>query len=154
MKKTVYYFIVLLLLSGLSVKSQHSNAFKWLSGTWKISTAGGLIVEQWKIINDSTLRGKSVFVKNGRDTVPQETVELAYRNGDWYYTPTVQAQNNNEPVKFKVIFLRPSEFICENPAHDFPQRITYRRVKHQLFASIEGKKNGRYNKQNFDFSLE
>jgi hypothetical protein len=57
-------------------------------------------------------------------------------------------------VKFKVIFLKATEFICENPAHDFPQRIAYRRIKQQLFASTEGKKNGRYNKQNFDFSLE
>ncbi|NBP69944.1 MAG: hypothetical protein EBU52_14495 [Cytophagia bacterium] len=40
------------------------------------------------------------------------------------------------------------------PTHDFPQRIAYRRVKNQLYASIEGLKKGKYQKQNFDFILE
>ena len=153
MKRAVY-FTTLLLCSGFAVRSQHSEAFKWLTGTWKISTGNNLMIEQWKVTNDSTLTGKAVFIKNSRDTIPQETIELAYRNGDWYYIPTARNQNNNKPVKFKVIFLKATEFICENPAHDFPQRIAYRRVKQQLFASTEGKQNGRYNKQNFDFSLE
>jgi len=153
MKRAVYY-TTLLLFFGLTVRSQHSEAFKWLTGTWKISTGNNLVIEQWKVANDSTLTGKAVFIRNGRDTIPQETIELAYRNGDWYYIPTVRDQNNNKPVKFKVIFLKAAEFICENPAHDFPQRIAYRRVKQQLFASTEGKENGRYSKQNFDFSLE
>jgi len=153
MKRTVY-FTTLLLFSGFTVRSQHSEAFKWLTGTWKISTGNNLIIEQWKVTNDSTLTGNASLIKNGRDTIPQETIELAYRNGDWYYIPTVSDQNNNKPVKFKIVFLKAAEFIGENPVHDFPQRIAYRRVKQQLFASIEGKKNGLYNKQNFDFSLE
>jgi len=154
MKRTVYYFLTLLLLVSSNAFSQKSETFKWLTGTWKITTSNGSIVEQWKITNDSTLTGNSVFIRNGTDTIPQETVELAYRNGDWYYIPTVQLQNNNEPVKFKVILLKGTEFISENTAHDFPQRIAYRRIKQQLFASIEGKKNGRYGKQNFDFTGE
>jgi len=154
MKRTLYYFLTLLLLVSSNAFSQKSETFKWLTGTWKITTSNGSIVEQWKITNDSTLSGNSVFIRNGTDTIPQETVELAYRNGDWYYIPIVQLQNNNEPVKFKVILLKGTEFISENTAHDFPQRIAYRRIKQQLFASIEGKKNGRYGKQNFDFTGE
>jgi hypothetical protein len=111
-------------------------------------------LEQWQIANDSTLIGKSLFVKNGTDTIPQETIELAFRNGEWFYIPTVINQNNAQPVRFKVIFSKGTEFISENPAHDFPQRIAYRRIKNQLFASIEGKKNGKYGKQNFDFVTE
>jgi len=125
-----------------------------MAGTWKINTGSGSIVEQWHIANDSTLSGKSSFVKNGTDTIPQETIELAFRNGDWYYIPTVKNQNNSQPVSFKVILLKGSEFISENPAHDFPQRIAYRRIKNQLFASIEGRRNGKYSKQNFDFITE
>jgi hypothetical protein len=45
------------------------------------------------------------------------------------------------------------EFICENPSHDFPQRIAYRRIENDLFASIEGRKNNKYSKQNYDFKL-
>ncbi len=134
--------------------AQKSEQLKWMTGTWKINAGIGTIVEQWQITNDSTLTGKSVFVKNNTDTIPQESIELAYRNGSWYFISTVQGQNSNQAVSFKVIFLKGTEFISENQAHDFPQRIAYRRIKNQLFASIEGKRSGKYGKQNFDFVVE
>jgi Domain of unknown function (DUF6265) len=152
MKKTFWGLLLLLYVQLLS--AQKSEQMKWMVGSWKINAGSGSIVEQWHITNDSTLSGKSSFVKNATDTIPQETIELAFRNGDWYYIPTVKNQNNNQPVSFKVILLKGSEFISENPAHDFPQRISYRRIKNQLFASIEGKRNGKYGKQNFDFTTE
>jgi Domain of unknown function (DUF6265) len=144
----------LLLFASITATAQKSEQMKWMVGTWKINTGNGIIVEQWQIANDSTLSGKSYFIKNNTDTIPQETIELSCRNGDWHYIPTVKNQNNNQPVAFKIIFLRGTEFISENPAHDFPQRIAYRRIKNQLFASIEGKRNGKYGKQNFDFVTE
>jgi len=127
---------------------------KWLIGTWKLNTGRGTIVEKWKLVNDSTLSGKSVFVKSPGDSMLQETLEMTLRKGQWSYTSTVQGQNDNKPVSFKVIFLKGNEFISENPAHDFPQRIAYRRIKNMIYASIEGKNNGRYSKQNFDFTTE
>ncbi len=130
---------------------QKTDELKWLVGTWTIDTGQGFVVEKWQVLNDTTLSGKSVFVKSGNDTIPQESLELSYRKGQWTYISTVQGQNNNRPVPFKMIFSNGTEFICENPTHDFPQRIAYRRINHQLFASIEGKKNGRLKKDNFDF---
>ncbi len=148
-------FTALLFIATVHLSfAQKSEQMKWLVGTWKINTGSGMIIEQWQINNDSTLTGKSFFVKGGTDTIPQETIELSFRNGDWHYIPTVKNQNNAQPVSFKIIFLKGTELISENPAHDFPQRIAYRRIKNQLFASIEGRKNGKYGKQNFDFSLE
>jgi fructose-specific component phosphotransferase system IIB-like protein len=149
-------FILLLLFTIFILtsvtKAQHIDALKWLVGNWKIQAGNNVIVEQWQVLNDSTLSGKSVFIKNGTDTIPQETIELAYRNGDWYYMPTVNDQNAGKAVTFKVILLKGTEFIAENPTHDFPQRIAYRKIKNLLFASIEGRKNGKYNKQNYDFT--
>jgi Domain of unknown function (DUF6265) len=136
------------------VTAQKSEVMKWMAGTWKITTVNGIMLEQWHISDDSTLKGKSMFIKNGSDTIPQETIELAYRNGEWYYIPTTISQNNSQPVSFKVILVKGTEFISENPAHDFPQRIAYRRINGLLYASIEGRKNGRYGKQNFDYQLE
>jgi Domain of unknown function (DUF6265) len=154
MNRKIIWVFFFYLLGILNAYSQKADAFKWIIGNWKINAGSGTIVEQWQIINDSTFAGKSYFVKNGTDTIPQETIELSFRNGDWHYIPTVKNQNNNQPVAFKIIFLRGTEFISENPVHDFPQRIAYRRIKNQLFASIEGKRNGKYGKQNFDFVTE
>lgn len=149
-----FFSLVIVIFSASVISAQKTEQLKWMAGTWKINAGSRTIIEQWQIINDSTLSGKSYFVKNGKDTIPQETIELAFRNGDWFYIPAVKNQNNAQPVYFKVIFLKGTEFISENPAHDFPQRIAYRRIKNQLFASIEGRKNGKYGKQNFDFLAE
>lgn len=147
-------FLLLMVMTGLSVSAQQTKNVQWMLGTWKINTPQGSIVEIWQPKNDSTLQGRSMFVKNNTDTVPQESIELAYRNGDWYYIPTVVNQNAGKPVSFKVIFMRGTEFISENPEHDFPQRIAYRRIKQSMFASIEGKRNGKFGKQNFDYTTE
>jgi Domain of unknown function (DUF6265) len=151
MKKLTAFTLLLFVCNQLY---SQTDAFKWLVGTWKINNGATQIVEQWQQSNDSTFIGKSYFVKNSTDTIPQETIKLAYRNGSWYYIPTVKNQNNGQPVYFKLIFLKASEFISENPEHDFPQRIAYRRIGKQLFASIEGKRNGKYSKLNFDFTTE
>ncbi len=125
----------------------------WLVGTWKIASSQGIIQESWEMKNDSVLVGKSMFIKDGKE-IPQETLTLVKEGNDVFYISTVIGQNNNLPVKFKVLFQRGTEFICENLTHDFPQRIAYRRIGQSLFASIEGKKNGKYGKQNFDFKGE
>jgi hypothetical protein len=143
-------FLLLLVVCTQST-AQKTEQLKWMLGTWTVNRGTNIIVEEWKIINDSTFAGKNYLVKNNTDTIPQETIELVFRNGDWYYIPTVTNQNNAQPVPFKMIFLRGMEFICENPEHDFPQRISYRRINNQIFASIEGRKNGRFNKMNFDY---
>ena len=146
-------FILCLIVSMIGY-GQRISAVQWMVGTWKINTPQGVIVEVWQAKDDSTLHGRSLFVKASGDSITQETIELAYRNGDWYYSPRVMNQNGGKAVPFKIVFIRGTEFISENPAHDFPQRIAYRRIKQNMYASIEGKRNGRYSKQNFDFTNE
>jgi hypothetical protein len=135
------------------IMAQSTGPLSWMVGKWKIQTPGGVILEQWRVVDDSTLSGRSVFIRNNSDTTVQENVILSIRNGQWFYTPSVANQNNAQPVPFKIIFLKGREFIAENTEHDFPQRIAYRRIQSQLFASIEGRKNGRFSKQNFDFVM-
>lgn len=142
---------LLTFLTAFTVSAQRPVSMNWLEGTWKIQTGQGHIVETWKVLNDSTLSGESRFVKSSGESMLQESLQFSLRNGEWTYTSTVQGQNNNQPVAFKVVFARGTEFISENPTHDFPQRIAYRRIENRLFASIEGRKNGKFGKQNFDF---
>lgn len=151
--KRLFICLTFFLLSN-SVSAQSVESLKWLLGTWKINTGQGFVVEQWRVLDDSTFLGKSFFVKPTNDTIPQEVIQLALRRGQWFYIPTVEGQNNNQPVSFPLQFIGRAEFISTNPGHDFPQRIAYRRIKNQLFASIEGLKKNKYVKQNFDFALE
>lgn len=146
-----YIFLLALLIIFHEAYPQKEDAMKWIVGTWTVNTRQGTVVEQWTQVNDSTLKGKSVLVKTVNDSLLQESLELTLRKGQWSYTSAVQGQNNNQSVSFPMIYLGGSEFISENPNHDFPQRIAYRRIKNQLFASIEGTNSGRYSKVNFDF---
>jgi hypothetical protein len=154
MKKNIVLGIVLLCVWSSKAEAQKSEPLKWLVGSWKINTGNGAIVERWNWINDSTFQGKSFFVKDPGDSSLQETLELSFRKGNWTYQSLAYGQNNNQVISFPVIYVGKGEFISENPTHDFPQRIAYRRSKNNLFASIEGKRKGRYAKQNFDFILE
>jgi hypothetical protein len=151
--KTFNSIILLCLISCLSF-GQRSNTLNWITGTWKVNAGDGFIVEQWKQLNDSTFIGKSHFVKATKDSILQETLTIGLKKGEWHYTSTVVGQNGNRPVSFKLTFIGQQEFISTNPEHDFPQRIAYRRIKDDLFASIEGIRRGKLSKQNFDFSKE
>jgi len=146
--------ITLFLLIYSFTYAQKANQLSWLVDTWKMNAGSGHVIEQWKQLNDSTFQGKSLFVKAPGDSVLQESIELSLRKGEWSYNPTVVDQNDRLPVKFRIIFIGKGEFICENRVHDFPQRIAYRRIKNSLFASIEGTRNGKYSKVNFDFLIE
>jgi len=146
-----FAFVLTLCVAG---RAQQPDQLKWMVGTWVLNLEKGHLVEQWKQRDDSTYIGKSMFVNASGDSLTQEFIELSYRMRQWTYIPTVAAQNDARPVRFSVVFVGRGEFISENPAHDFPQRIAYRRIKNGLYASIEGKRKGKWLKQNFDFTLE
>ena len=154
MKKIFLLFIICFIIIVFKTNAQFNNNFNWLVGTWKINNSKGFIIETWKKQNDSLYIGYSGFIK-GKDTIPEEMVELKKLGADWFYIPTTLNQNNGNAIPFKLIFSKDKEFICENPAHDFPQRINYRLVKTAtLFASIEGKSKGMYKKINYDYIKE
>jgi len=153
MKHLTYISIFFLAIILQDIQAQNSSQFNWMIGVWQLETKAGVIHEQWKIVNDTLLTGTSHLVQsNGVDSL-LETIDIIYTGGNWIYQPTVQGQNNEMPVSFKIIFLKEEEFIAENSAHDFPQRITYRRIQTGLYASIEGWKNEAFSKINFDFYL-
>ncbi|MFT3827501.1 MAG: DUF6265 family protein [Chitinophagaceae bacterium] len=114
----------------------------WLLGNWQNNTPRGLLTESWQQKNDSTYTGKSSFVR-GKDTLSSETLTLQERGGSLYYVPVVKDQNNGQPVTFKLTSSSATQLVFENPAHDFPQKITYTLVtKDSLLAVISGMRNG------------
>ena len=110
----------------------------WLLGEWRNNTPRGVLYEAWRVKDDSTYTGRSCFVV-GQDTVSSEVVELGVRGGALLYIPTVRDQNEGQPVTFKETQVSDKEMIFENPAHDFPQRITYTQINpDSLVAVISG----------------
>lgn len=121
----------------------------WLLGEWQHKTPRGILYEFWKRENDSTLAGKSYFLKD-KDTVVLETVRIKHSHGNLWYIPTVKNQNQGRAVPFKLTKREGATLVFENPEHDFPQRIMYSQLSaDSLLAEISGMVNGSLKRQQF-----
>ncbi len=124
---------------------------QWLSGTWKSVSNDGIGYEIWKKENDSLMNGAGYFIK-GNDTLFSEKFELRQKGTDLFYVATVKGQNNEQPVPFKFTEFNKGEFNFVNIAHDFPNRIIYKNPQPDfLCVRIEGTKNGKPSKSDFNF---
>jgi hypothetical protein len=141
MKNSSYLvLIVLSCLFSCQQKTTFSELEKanWFLGRWENKTPEGTFSEEWKIENDSLYIGESYFINNN-DTLFAETVRLEQRKNDLFYIVSVPNQNEDQPVAFKLTSSTSNYLIFENPAHDFPKKITYKLVtKDSLYAEISG----------------
>lgn len=123
-----------------------------IQGTWRMETKRGPVQETWLLINDSTLAGKSYRLMNGTDTMLLEQVQLLRKGNAVYYIPTVQGQNNEQPVRFTLTSFINNVFTFENPSHDFPQRVLYELpVNDTMHAWIDGMDKGVFRKTDFRY---
>lgn len=156
MKSTKFTLIaastVLLLIccqSKSGAKFEKLKKMEWLVGSWEQKLPEGTIIETWTKDNDSTFLGNSYFIKE-KDTLHSESIVLTQKNEDLLYIPTVTGQNNDEPVTFTMTSDAENTFTFENPAHDYPQKISYKKVnENNLLATISGKQQGKESKESY-----
>ena len=103
-----------------SIKPKKIEQANWLVGTWFSKSGERSNYETWNKYNDSTYVGSSYAIQHG-DTVSAESITLVQQGEEINYIPTVQGQNNDMPVMFKLVSSDSNKLIFENPAHDFPQ---------------------------------
>jgi len=96
----------------------------FLQGTWKAENEE--IYEHWDLLNDRTLKGFSYALKDGQIAV-SEYLDISQKGGKWVYTATVLNQNEGKGVAFKLTKTG-DEYVFENPAHDFPKLISYKKL--------------------------
>jgi hypothetical protein len=114
-----------------------------LTGLWKMDTQRGTLYEEWNIINDNQLAGRSYKIRNN-DTLVLENVVISLQGNTIFYAPVVHNQNNEQPVPFKLISCTNNRYVFENKEHDYPQRVIYDLAStNDLRARIEGSKNGK-----------
>lgn len=107
----------------------------WLIGCWQGATDRSSITERWVPQPDGSLQGVGRILRGGT-AVNEERVALEAAGDRLTYT--VRA-DNAPPVTFSSTTVTDSSVTFENPAHDFPTRITYRRgAGARLFAEIAG----------------
>ena len=122
---------------------------EWLLGTWENKTSRGSIYERWTRKSDLEFAGLS-YRMNQTDTVILETIRLVENADGMFYIPTVPNQNQGKPVTFSLKSITSSGMEFSNPAHDFPQEISYTRITpDSLVAEISGMRNGTLRRQTF-----
>ncbi len=152
MKYILALSFLLLLFSCSQTNSGKKNdmsQFSWLVGEWMDSTSDGKMIEIWNRIDDTTFVGSSIYMA-GVDTIFYEEISLRMKNGKVFYIPSVQNQNNGEPVYFAFTSAKKGEYTFENEEHDFPKKIVYTNPhKDSLVAFIEGPTANGYKKEYF-----
>lgn len=139
-KNLILVTSLLLLVHTSNAQESNKQKFKkleWLTGKWirTNSEAGQSGYETWAKVSDSKLSGKGVTIK-GKEVIFVENLEFIVKGTDIFYKVVVTGEK--KPVYFKLTALSNDGFTCENPEHDFPKKITYRRNGNNVKAVISG----------------
>jgi hypothetical protein len=122
----------------------------WLIGNWENKMDDGILSETWKKENDSTFSGTTYFIINKKDTVHSETILLTQLNDELIYRPTVKGQNDDKPIDFIMTSDSENTFVFENPKHNYPQKIVYKKVnENSLVATISGMQQGKQSTESY-----
>lgn len=115
------------------------EALEWMAGCWAQTRPDGLSEEHWMKPSGGTMLGMSRTVRRGRTTT-YEFLQIRDVGGRLAY---VAKPSGQEETPFALKTLADGEVVFENPTHDYPQRIMYRRhTDGTLTARIEGTKQG------------
>jgi hypothetical protein len=116
------------------------DAVRWLAACWEMTGTNRRVIERWMPPAQGELRGSSRTIAGTRE-VEGERLRI-YAVGDslvYDARPSGQAR-----TEFRGRVTADGGVTFANPAHDFPQKISYRRVgADSLIARIEGDRDNR-----------
>jgi hypothetical protein len=126
----------LLLIGAANPETADADDLAWLAGTWLAEEAGGAWTEEnWSAPRGGVMLGTSLAGKGGE--------------AGWFEFMRIAAGENKRlafhaapggaPASaFPLVRLDGKEAVFENPAHDYPTCIVYRREGEMLHATISG----------------
>lgn len=152
---------ILLLGGAARIQEQPIDTLAWLTGCWVMKDGsdssdgsdgsdgrGGVTEEQWMRPRAGSMHGMSRTVSDGR-VVAYESLRIFTAADTLVYAATPSGQQHTE---FRSTSITRDSVAFENQAHDFPQRIVYRRLgDDSLRATIEGPRNGTTRRIAFQF---
>ena len=120
---------MVLLTLQTAAHASDAHPLAWLAGCW--STESGSALEVWRVDGDDLI-GFAVTVDLGRVTA-YETLSIRQRDGAYVFSAW---PSNQQHAEFAAEQVGEAAARFTNPAHDFPQAITYRRDGNALRATI------------------
>jgi ketosteroid isomerase-like protein len=99
---------------------------RWLLGDWIAERSDSSFHETWADTGRRTFEGTGVERSRANGAVKgAEELRLVQMAGEVFYVSKVP--HNESPIAFRLKACDGGRFVFENPAHDFPRRIEYRR---------------------------
>ena len=129
--------ILLTLLLAANASTQTLADLAWIAGAWETEPGGKKQSEEhWTTAAGATMMGMSRTVA-GEKTVEFEYLRIEQRADGIYYVAHPKARCPG--TDFKLTRASANEVVFENPQHDFPKRIIYRKgADDSLTASVDG----------------
>ncbi len=149
MRRTIVPLLVVavLAMSGASsaqpAPGQSVEQLAWMAGCWRLESRGRIVEEHWMRPRGGTMLGMARTVR-GDSTVSWESTRIyAERSGDGSRLVFAATPSGQQPAEFRATLATGDAVVFENPAHDFPQRVEYRRAGADgLHARIAGPLDG------------
>lgn len=136
------------LAPGLTAERASLADLAWLAGQWRaVQEDGAVVTETWLAADGGTMPGVGHTVARGRSQV--EFMRLDEKDGTVAFTAIIGRQ---PPVTFPLKSATADEWVFENLAHDFPQRVILRRCKTGYCPSIEGMMNGKLERMDWTYA--
>lgn len=150
MKTTPLLLLLACLVAPAGVFAQATQPHKlaWMQGCWAMVNDERAVEEQWMAPRGKTMIGTSRTVQ-GADLVSYEFMMIRQ---DGEQIAFEVRPSGRAPVLFKAAALTDSSVVFENPTHEFPQQIGYRRDGDAaMYAWIEGERNGQKRRIEFPY---
>ena len=122
-------------VAGAAMDGSRPELPAWLAGCWELRQGARHGVEMWMPPEAGLMLGASRTTKDGQ-VREFEQLRLELAGDTLVYTAVPSGQTE---AAFRSVEITETGFTVANPAHDFPQRIGYRRQgTDSLIAWIEG----------------
>lgn len=126
------------------------QALTWLAGSWVQRSENLTVRETWTVPQGGAMAGASQTNRAGKKPFV-EFMTIAAEPAGATFTARIEGQ---PPTPFVLKPGPAGEAVFENLAHDFPQRVAYRRCGQDLCARIEGTVNGKLQSQDWRYVRE
>ena len=134
MKRLVLTLLLLAATPALAGETAQVADLAWMAGSWSQETAKGVVRETWLPPLRDAMAGMTQTHRPGKPPVTEFST-ITREPAGVTFTAYVGGQ---PPTAFVLKPGKPGEAVFENLAHDFPQRVIYRRCDADLCARIEG----------------
>lgn len=143
-------YLIILISFSINLFAQDETIHKLFPGKWKMEIENAEVYEEWEMLSETELVGKSYNIKNEVQIISENLYFKKFAD-QWTYVAVPEGQSI---ALFALIEYSPKKFVFENKEHDFPQRIIYEFHKDgKLTAAIEGDVNGELKRKEFSFIL-